>query len=58
LLECPELVSLIKSYGLLVVTWGDKNNIVECVKKQQDMGVDAVIIDHIAHVRKGLVQQQ
>ncbi|EGD73410.1 hypothetical protein PTSG_05107 [Salpingoeca rosetta] len=54
LVLCPELIHQVKSSGLLLLTWGDENNDVDCVRLQEACGVDAVIVDHIAHIRKGL----
>eukprot|EP00043_Microstomoeca_roanoka_P008303 m.80084 g.80084 ORF g.80084 m.80084 type:complete len:1265 (+) comp14190_c0_seq2:239-4033(+) len=54
LVLCPELIHQVKSSGLLLLTWGRENNDVESVRLQEACGVDAVIVDHIAHIRKGL----
>ena len=43
------------SAGLLLLTWGADNNNVEACPLQVACGVDAVITDHVAHVRRGLV---
>ncbi|XP_063930228.1 uncharacterized protein LOC135142457 isoform X2 [Zophobas morio] len=55
ILECPELVGIVKSLNLALITWGDENNNVSNVRLQQLLGVDAVIMDHVACVKKGLV---
>jgi glycerophosphodiester phosphodiesterase len=54
ILECPELVGIVKSLNLALITWGDENNNVSNVRLQQLLGVDAVIMDHVACVKKGL----
>eukprot|EP00045_Choanoeca_perplexa_P011801 m.126351 g.126351 ORF g.126351 m.126351 type:complete len:1100 (+) comp15773_c0_seq1:91-3390(+) len=58
IVKCPELVRQVKAEGLLLLTWGKENNNVECCRLQEACGVDAVITDHVAHVRKGLVPKQ
>lgn len=47
----PDVVSS----GLLLLSWGRDNNDIDSVKLQEACGVDAVISDHVAHVRKALV---
>jgi glycerophosphodiester phosphodiesterase len=44
LLEAPQLVKMIKQTGLLLFTYGGKNNEIECAKLQTKLGVDAVIV--------------
>eukprot|EP00730_Choanoeca_flexa_P000815 TRINITY_DN10347_c0_g1_i1.p1 TRINITY_DN10347_c0_g1~~TRINITY_DN10347_c0_g1_i1.p1 ORF type:complete len:1108 (+),score=280.88 TRINITY_DN10347_c0_g1_i1:63-3386(+) len=55
IVKCPELVRQVKAEGMLLLTWGSENNVVECCRLQEACGVDAVITDHVAHVRKGLL---
>ncbi|CAG8538168.1 891_t:CDS:2, partial [Paraglomus occultum] len=53
-LEAPQLIKTIKETGLLVFTYGARNNDVECAKFQKKLGVDAVIVDSVVAVRNGL----
>ena len=57
LVQCPEIVRHIKAAGLLLLTYGSINNDTASVKVQQRSGVDAVIVDHVAHVRRNLVTE-
>lgn len=57
LLLCPELIREVKRRGLVLLTWGPDNNDVSNAKAQQNLGVDGVIADHIAHIRRGLTNQ-
>ncbi|KAJ1655948.1 Glycerophosphocholine phosphodiesterase [Dispira simplex] len=54
ILQAPVLVSAIKEQGLLLFTYGVLNNHVACVQLQQRLDVDAVIVDSVTAVRKGL----
>ncbi|KAJ1969356.1 Glycerophosphocholine phosphodiesterase [Dispira parvispora] len=54
ILQAPVLVSAIKEQGLLLFTYGVLNNHVACVQLQQRLDVDAVIVDSVMAVRKGL----
>ncbi|KAF9972975.1 Glycerophosphocholine phosphodiesterase [Actinomortierella ambigua] len=54
IIEAPNLVKGIKQTGLLVFTYGSDNNEVENAKLQRRHGVDAVIVDCVLAVRKGL----
>ncbi|GJJ70849.1 glycerophosphodiester phosphodiesterase [Entomortierella parvispora] len=56
ILEAPNLVKGIKESGLLVFTYGAGNNDVDNAKLQRRHGVDAVIVDCVLAVRKGLQQ--
>ncbi|KAG0297050.1 Glycerophosphocholine phosphodiesterase [Linnemannia gamsii] len=56
IIEAPNLVKGIKETGLLVFTYGADNNDVENAKLQRRHGVDAVIVDCVLAVRKGLQQ--
>eukprot|EP00053_Salpingoeca_punica_P014224 m.129233 g.129233 ORF g.129233 m.129233 type:complete len:1162 (-) comp16402_c3_seq2:259-3744(-) len=49
-LDCPEIIQEAKAHGLLVLTWGSENNEVVNVRTQERIGMDAVILDHVAHV--------
>jgi hypothetical protein len=39
----------------LLSTYGFENNAVENVELQERLGVDAIIVDHVAHVSKHLL---
>ncbi|KAI9339738.1 Glycerophosphoryl diester phosphodiesterase family-domain-containing protein [Pilaira anomala] len=54
ILEAPRLVQVIKEVGLLLFTYGILNNEVENAVAQKEYGVDAVIVDSVLPVRKGL----
>jgi glycerophosphoryl diester phosphodiesterase len=57
LVQAPKLARAIKETGLVLFSYGEKNNNVEAVKLQLELaGVDAVIVDHVAQIRKGLYQ--
>ncbi|KAF9912886.1 Glycerophosphocholine phosphodiesterase [Linnemannia zychae] len=58
IIEAPNLVKGIKETGLLVFTYGADNNDVENAKLQRRHGVDAVIVDCVLAVRKGLQQAE
>ncbi|RIA99322.1 Glycerophosphoryl diester phosphodiesterase family-domain-containing protein [Glomus cerebriforme] len=53
-IEAPKLVKTIKETGLLLFTYGAMNNDVTNVRLQKKAGVDAVIVDSVLAVRKGL----
>ncbi|CAG8572078.1 3742_t:CDS:10 [Paraglomus brasilianum] len=55
-LEAPQLIKTTKETGLLVFTYGARNNDVECAKFQKKLGVDAVIVDSVLAIRNGLQQ--
>ncbi|CAN6613069.1 glycerophosphocholine phosphodiesterase Gde1p [Trichomonascus vanleenenianus] len=54
LIQCPRLVNVIKESGLVCVTYGADNNDPENARLQMKHGVDAVIVDSVLAVRKGL----
>ncbi|KAG0255352.1 Glycerophosphocholine phosphodiesterase [Mortierella polycephala] len=56
IIEAPNLIKGIKETGLLVFTYGTDNNDVENARLQRRHGVDAVIVDSVLAVRKGLQQ--
>ncbi|KAF9980146.1 Glycerophosphocholine phosphodiesterase [Modicella reniformis] len=56
IVEAPNLIKAIKETGLLVFTYGADNNNVENARLQRRHGVDAVIVDCVLAVRKGLQQ--
>ncbi|KAG0269146.1 Glycerophosphocholine phosphodiesterase [Actinomortierella ambigua] len=57
IIEAPNLVKGIKQTGLLVFTYGSDNNEIENAKLQRRHGVDAVIVDCVLAVRKGLATE-
>ncbi|KAI9667820.1 MAG: Glycerophosphocholine phosphodiesterase [Bathelium mastoideum] len=54
LVQCPRLVKVVKESGLVCVTYGTHNNDPENVKLQVKEGIDAVIVDSVLAIRKGL----
>ncbi|KAJ1986639.1 Glycerophosphocholine phosphodiesterase [Dimargaris cristalligena] len=54
ILQAPILAPAIKNQGLLLFTYGVLNNSVPCVQLQKQLEVDAVIVDSVMAVRKGL----
>lgn len=54
LVMCPRLVRVVKESGLVCVSYGTLNNDPENVKVQVKEGIDAVIVDNVLAVRKGL----
>ncbi|KAI8051958.1 Glycerophosphoryl diester phosphodiesterase family-domain-containing protein [Syncephalis plumigaleata] len=52
--DAPRLVRAIKETGLLLFTYGKRNNDVSAVRIQRQYGVDAVIVDKVMLIRKGL----
>ncbi|GAO51643.1 GDPD-domain-containing protein [Saitoella complicata NRRL Y-17804] len=54
LILCPRLVKIVKAAGLVCVSYGVGNNEPANVKLQYKAGVDAVIVDSVLAVRKGL----
>ncbi|KAI8067171.1 Glycerophosphoryl diester phosphodiesterase family-domain-containing protein [Gongronella butleri] len=55
ILAAPRMVSIVKEAGLLLFTYGVLNNEVENAVAQKSYGVDAVIVDSVLAVRKGLL---
>lgn len=45
---------VVKESGLVCVTYGTMNNDPKNVKVQTDQGIDAVIVDSVLAIRKGL----
>ncbi|CCH59267.1 hypothetical protein TBLA_0B04300 [Henningerozyma blattae CBS 6284] len=56
ILKAPRLVQVIKSSGLVCVTYGVENNDTDNVEKEMNAGVDAVIVDNVLAIRKGLTK--
>jgi glycerophosphodiester phosphodiesterase len=54
LIKCPRLVNVIKGSGLVCVTYGTGNNNPVNARLQTRAGVDAVIVDSVLAVRRGL----
>lgn len=54
LVKTPQLAQVVKSSGLVCVTYGEENNSPDLVKIQMKAGVDAVIADSVLAVREGL----
>ncbi|PCH04609.1 Glycerophosphoryl diester phosphodiesterase [Penicillium occitanis (nom. inval.)] len=51
---CPRLVRVVKESGLVCVSYGTQNNDPENAKLQVTNGIDAVIVDSVLAIRKGL----
>lgn len=54
LVLAPKLIRVVKENCLLLFTYGPQNNEVGSVQLQTKYGVDAVIVDSVARIRKGL----
>ncbi|WEW60932.1 Glycerophosphocholine phosphodiesterase [Emydomyces testavorans] len=54
LVICPRLVRVVKESGLVCVSYGVLNNDPANVKLQVNEGIDAVIVDSVLAIRKGL----
>ncbi|KAI3403559.2 GDE1 [Candida oxycetoniae] len=54
IVKTPRLAQVVKSSGLVCVTYGVENNEPESAKLQMRAGVDAVIVDSVLAVREGL----
>ncbi|KAL2406347.1 Glycerophosphocholine phosphodiesterase GDE1 [Exophiala dermatitidis] len=50
----PRLVRVVKESGLVCVSYGSLNNDPENVKLQVRQGIDAVIVDNVLAIRRGL----
>jgi glycerophosphodiester phosphodiesterase len=55
---CPRLVRVVKETGLVCVSYGTLNNDPQHVNAQVKAGVDAVIVDSVLAIRKGLTAEQ
>lgn len=53
---CPRLVRVVKESGLVCVSYGTLNNDPENVKLQVAKGIDAVIVDSVLAIRRGLTE--
>ncbi|OAX80218.1 hypothetical protein ACJ72_05451 [Emergomyces africanus] len=56
LVIAPRLVRVVKESGLVCVSYGIANNEPENVKLQVKEGIDAVIVDSVLAIRKGLTE--
>lgn len=54
LVIAPRLVKVVKESGLVCVSYGSLNNDPQNVKLQANEGIDAVIVDSVLKIRKGL----
>ncbi|KAK9452305.1 GDPD-domain-containing protein [Limtongia smithiae] len=54
LIISPRLIRVVKESGLVCFTYGTMNNVPEYCRLQMHYGVDAVIVDSVLAVRKGL----
>ena len=52
LVECPRLITEVRSAGLVLCTYGKVNNDVSACLLQKRFGVAAVIVDHVTHISK------
>ncbi|KAK1761443.1 Glycerophosphodiester phosphodiesterase GDE1 [Echria macrotheca] len=54
----PRLVRVVKQSGLVCVSYGTQNNDPKLVQRQVKEGIDAVIVDSVLAIRKGLTSSQ
>ncbi|KAK4152039.1 Glycerophosphoryl diester phosphodiesterase family-domain-containing protein [Chaetomidium leptoderma] len=54
----PRLVKVVKQNGLVCVSYGTMNNDPKLVQRQVKEGIDAVIVDSVLAIRKGLTGGQ
>jgi len=57
LIQCPRLVSVVKESGLVCFTYGTGNNDPANARLQMKYGLDAVIVDSVLAIRKGLTSE-
>eukprot|EP00898_Chlorokybus_atmophyticus_P009180 jgi/Chlat1/9263/Chrsp99S08488 len=50
LIANPFLIRTVKDAGLLLMTYGSDNNLVDSLRLQEQFGVDAVIVDKVYHI--------
>ena len=55
---CPRLIQVVKNSNLVCFSYGTLNNDAHNSKLQAQEGIDAVIVDSVARVRKGLTGPQ
>ena len=58
LVYAPRLVKVVKESGLVCVSYGTLNNKKENVKLQVKQGIDAVIVDSVLAIRRGLTDEE
>jgi len=58
LVLCPRLIRVVKESGLVCVSYGALNNEIHNSKLQAQEGIDAVIVDSVLKVRKGLTDAE
>ncbi|KAJ4398122.1 Glycerophosphocholine phosphodiesterase [Neurospora sp. IMI 360204] len=58
LINSPRLVRVVKQSGLVCVSYGTQNNDPSLVQKQVKEGIDAVIVDSVLAIRKGLTRDR
>ncbi|KAH6676133.1 glycerophosphodiester phosphodiesterase GDE1 [Plectosphaerella plurivora] len=58
LVNSPRLVRVVKESGLLCVSYGTMNNDPVKVQRQVKEGIDAVIVDNVLAIRKGLTESE
>ncbi|CDH17055.1 related to Glycerophosphodiester phosphodiesterase GDE1 [Zygosaccharomyces bailii ISA1307] len=56
IIQAPRLAQVVKSSGLVCVTYGVENNDPENASIEMDAGVDAVIVDSVLAIRKELTK--
>lgn len=56
IIQAPRLAQVVKSSGLVCVTYGVENNDPENANIEMDAGVDAVIVDSVLAIRKELTK--
>jgi glycerophosphocholine phosphodiesterase GPCPD1 len=50
-LEKTELIKSVKDQGLVLLSWGERNNVAENIAIQKKLGVDGIIYDGISHFK-------
>lgn len=55
---CPRLIQVVRNSGLVCVSYGTANNDPHNSRLQAQEGIDAVIVDNVARVRKGLTEHE
>ena len=58
LVLCPRLIRVVKESGLVCVSYGMLNNDIHNSQLQAQEGIDAVIVDSVLKVRKGLTDAE
>lgn len=58
LVLCPRLINVVQSSELVCVSYGTLNNDPHNSNLQAQAGIDAVIVDSVARVRKGLTEAE